>query len=138
MICYDYETTTQNHSNVYAYAHVYRNSCISADSTGSAETICSPRIKKGTTSSNSINISWRQQDNISGYQIYRATAYDGKYKRIKNVAAGNQAFCNMKLKSGREYFYKVRAYVSTDSGTLNGKFSKKFLLIPKAVPAQPM
>ncbi|MCI8488924.1 MAG: SH3 domain-containing protein [Lachnospiraceae bacterium] len=82
-------------------------------------------LKKGTTSNNSINISWRQQDNVSGYQIYRSTAYDGKYKHIKDIAVGNQAFCNMKLNSGREYFYKVRAYASTGSGIVKGKFSKR-------------
>lgn len=77
-------------------------------------------IKCGVTTQSSINISWASQSKVSGYQVYRATSYDGPYKKIKTVAAGNHAFCNMKLKGGREYYYRVRAY----RGSSVGKFSK--------------
>lgn len=81
-------------------------------------------LKCGVTTANSINISWTPQSGVSGYQVYRATAYDGKYKKIKNIAAGNYAFCNMKLKSGKEYYYKVRAYVYQGNRIVTGKYSK--------------
>lgn len=77
-------------------------------------------IKCGTTTSNSINISWTPQSGISGYQIFRSSSYDGPYKKIMNIAVGNQAFCNLNLQSGREYYYRVRAY----RGSSTGKFSK--------------
>lgn len=77
-------------------------------------------IKCGTTTSNSINISWKPQSGISGYQIFRSSSYDGPYKKIMNISAGNQAFCNLNLQSGREYYYRVRAY----RGSTVGRFSK--------------
>lgn len=77
-------------------------------------------VKCGVTTNSSINISWVPQSGVSGYQVYRASSYDGPYKKIKTVAAGNHAFCNMKLQGGREYYYRVRAY----RGSSVGKFSK--------------
>ncbi len=77
-------------------------------------------LKCGVTTQKSINISWASQNGVSGYQVYRASSYDGPYKKIKTVAAGNHAFCNMKLQGGREYYYRVRAY----RGSSVGKFSK--------------
>lgn len=77
-------------------------------------------MKCGVTTKSSINISWASQSKVSGYQVYRASSYDGPYKKIKTIAAGNHAFCNMKLQGGREYYYRVRAY----RGSSVGKFSK--------------
>ncbi len=77
-------------------------------------------IKCGTTTSNSINIAWTPQNGVTGYQIFRSTSYDGPFKKITNIATGNQAFCNLNLQSGREYYYRVRAY----RGSSVGKFSK--------------
>lgn len=77
-------------------------------------------MKCGVTTKSSINISWSPQSGVSGYQVYRASSYDGPYKKIKTIAAGNHAFCNMKLQGGKEYFYRVRAY----RGSSVGKFSK--------------
>lgn len=77
-------------------------------------------MKCGTTTTNSINISWAPQNGISGYQVFRSSSYDGPYKKIMNITAGNQAFCNLNLQGGREYYYRVRAY----RGSSIGKFSK--------------
>lgn len=81
-------------------------------------------LKCGVTTNGSINISWSTQSGVSGYQVYRATSYDGPYYRLITLSAGNRAFCNLKLQSGREYYYKVRAYVKQGNRTINGKFSK--------------
>lgn len=81
-------------------------------------------LKCGATTNGSINISWSTQSGVSGYQVYRATSYDGPYQRLITLSAGNRAFCNLKLQSGREYYYKVRAYVKQGSSTVTGKFSK--------------
>lgn len=77
-------------------------------------------LKCGITTTSSINISWKPQNNVSGYQVFRSTSYDGPYRNIKNISAGNHAFCNINLQGGREYYYRVRAY----RGSSTGKFSK--------------
>lgn len=82
-------------------------------------------LKTGATTQNSINISWQAQAGVTGYQVYRSTAYDGKYKRIININSAEGAFCNKNLTVGKEYYYKVRAYSNTGSGITYGTFSKK-------------
>lgn len=82
------------------------------------------KLKQGVATQNSINISWQGQSGISGYQVYRATAYDGKYKRLINIHPNMHAFCNKNLQSGQEYYYKVRAFFGSGSNISYGKFSK--------------
>lgn len=81
-------------------------------------------MKCGATTQNSINISWQAQAGVSGYQVYRSEIFDGKYKKVLNVNPGMTAFCNRKLASGQEYFYKVRAYTNAGGNVSYGKFSK--------------
>lgn len=87
-------------------------------------------LKCGITTASSINISWTPQNNVSGYQVFRSTSYDGSYKKIKNISAGNHAFCNMNLQGGREYYYRVRAY----RGSATGKLSKILTARTKCAP----
>lgn len=81
-------------------------------------------LKCGTTTANSINISWSPQNDASGYQVFRSLSYDGPFEKIKDITAGNHAFCNLKLSSGREYYYRVRAYRGRGSRAVTGNFSK--------------
>ncbi len=81
------------------------------------------KLKTGATTPNSINLSWKSQKGISGYQVYRAFAYDGKYKRLMTVNPEMHAFCNRNLKSGTEYYYKVRAFTKSGNKIRYGKFS---------------
>lgn len=81
-------------------------------------------LKSGVTTKSSINLSWTGQFNVSGYQIYRSPAYDGKYKKLKDISPEMNAFCNRKLSAGREYYYKVRAYTVSGNNIVYGKFSK--------------
>lgn len=93
------------------------------------------QVKAGVTTKNSINLSWQKQKNISGYQIYRSNAYDGKYQRVMNIDPTVNAFCNRNLQSGTEYYYKVRAYSSFGTKIRYGKFSK-ILTAHTQTPAQ--
>ncbi len=77
-------------------------------------------VKCGATTNNSINISWAPKNNVSGYQVFRSSCYDGPFRKIRDIAPENHAFCNIRLQSGREYYYRVRAY----SGKKTGVFSK--------------
>lgn len=81
------------------------------------------KLKCKLATQNSINLSWQEQTGISGYQLYRATCYDGKYKKVMNINPQMHVFCNKNLKSGREYYYKVRAYTGSGKSIRYGKFS---------------
>lgn len=82
-------------------------------------------MKCGVITPTSVNISWSGQEGVSGYQIYRSMAYDGKYKKILEVNPQMNAFCNKNLPGGQEYYYKVRAYTKSGGEVVYGKFSKK-------------
>ena len=80
-----------------------------------------PAKVKGVTakakSSSSIKITWKKAKNAKKYQVYRATSKDGKFKKVKTTK--KRSFTNKGLKSGKTYYYKVRAI----RGKKKGKFS---------------
>lgn len=78
-------------------------------------------LKTGTCTTKSINLIWSPVSGAQGYQVYRSNARNGKYRLLKNVSS--TAFMNTTVTAGTEYFYKVRAYSLTKSGTSYGKFS---------------
>lgn len=81
-------------------------------------------LKAGVCTTNSVNIHWRSVEGASGYEIYRSAARNGKYMQIGTASAGSQAFMNTSVSAGREYYYKVRAFVSSGNGRSYGRFSK--------------
>lgn len=80
-------------------------------------------LKAGICSLNGINMRWEKVEGASGYEVWRCLARNGKWWKVKDIAPNNQAFLNRGLKSGKEYFYKVRAFKRTSSGKKYGKFS---------------
>ncbi|MCU7378897.1 fibronectin type III domain-containing protein [Clostridiales Family XIII bacterium ASD5510] len=82
-------------------------------------------LKVVASSYNSVKISWKKVKGAKGYQIYRATSKNGRYKKIKTTKA--RTYKNHKLKTGTRYYYKVRAY----RGPKKGKFSTKKSAVPK-------
>lgn len=84
-----------------------------------------------------ITIKWKQVKSAKGYQIYRAASKKGKYKKIKTIRKGTTLqYVNKKLKVGKKYYYKIRAYKKVGKKTRQGKFSSikaKKVLSKKAV-----
>ncbi len=76
------------------------------------------------------HITWTKVSRAEGYQIYRSTSENGKYTRIKNITKkGKAAYTDKTAKSGKTYYYKVRAYVTAADGkSVFGDYSA-----PKAV-----
>lgn len=61
--------------------------------------------------------SWSKVSEATGYQVYRATSKSGSYTNVKTVTSGSSiSYADTKLKKGKTYYYKVRAY-----RTVNGK-----------------
>lgn len=74
-------------------------------------------VKVTAASATSLKITWKKAKKAKKYQIYRATKKKGKYKKIKTTK--KTSFVNKNLKTGKKYFYKVRAV----NGKKKGKFS---------------
>lgn len=80
-----------------------------------------------------VRITWKKVKSADGYQVYRATKKNGKYKLVK-VVKGNKkvSYTNTKLKKNKKYYYKVRAYRTVKGKKVYGAFSsKKSILIKK-------
>lgn len=61
--------------------------------------------------------------NVSGYEIYRATSKNGKYKKVGTVSYyGYNEFEDYSVNYGT-YYYKVRAYVKVSGKAVYGPFS---------------
>lgn len=74
-----------------------------------------PALKKTRVSLKSkkrkVTIRWKKVDGASGYQIYRSQKKSRGYKRIKTITKGRTVkYTTKKMKKGKRYYYKVRAY----------------------------
>ena len=59
----------------------------------------------------SAKVSWSKVSGVNGYKIYRAVKKNGTYKIVKTVKGASSAkWTNKKLKTGKKYYYKVKAY----------------------------
>ena len=81
--------------------------------------------------SGKLKISWKKTSNTSGYQIYRSTRKSSGYKKIKTVSGKTTSYTNSRLKNGKKYYYKIRAYKKSGKKTTYGKFSSIKYQSPK-------
>ena len=63
-------------------------------------------------------LSWKKVSGADGYMVYRGAKKKGKYKKIATVAKNVKQlatikYTNKKLKAGKKYYYKVKAYRTT-------------------------
>lgn len=58
-------------------------------------------------------ISWKKVAGATSYRVYRATSKNGSYKKIADVSAKKLSVKATKLKSGKKYYFKVRAYAKS-------------------------
>ena len=56
-------------------------------------------------------LKWGKVNGANGYVIYAATSKNGQYKAVKTIWRGSTlTYTQNKLKKGKTYYYKVRAY----------------------------
>lgn len=70
-----------------------------------------------------IKISWSSCHLATGYNVYRSTSANGKFKRIATVI-DSRLYVDTNVKSGQKYYYKIRPYWRADSKTYHGKISE--------------
>ena len=74
-----------------------------------------------TVGTTGVTLKWNAVKGADGYQVYYSTSKDGEYKKLTSTT--KTSLTKSGLKSGKTYYFKVRAYKKTDSGTLYGSFS---------------
>lgn len=68
-------------------------------------------VLKTTAGKKSVTLKWNRIAGASGYKIYRSVKKGSGYKCIKTMKKGTTvSYKNTKLKKGKKYYYKVRAY----------------------------
>ena len=73
---------------------------------------------------NRIYIQWTRVKGANGYKLYRATKRGGRYSLLHTAkGAGNLRYTSINKKTGKKYYYKVRAYKTVKGRTVNGRLS---------------
>ena len=80
-------------------------------------------LKASSRSSSQIKLSWKKVRGASGYRIYRYSSAKKKYVRTAVLNSSKTAYTDKKLKSGKKYKYKIKAYKKTGNTTLLGSSS---------------
>ncbi len=76
------------------------------------------------SASKTAKITWEKVSGASGYEIYSATSKNGKYKKVTTIKKGGTvSYKNTKLKKGKTYYYKVRAYRTVNGKKVYGAYS---------------
>ncbi|MEE1320068.1 MAG: fibronectin type III domain-containing protein [Acutalibacteraceae bacterium] len=69
-------------------------------------------------------LSWSNVKNETGYQVYYSDKASGAYIKLKDYKANITVATISKLKSSKTYYFKVRAFKTTESGNnIYGAFS---------------
>lgn len=79
------------------------------------------KLRKTKVNSRSVRLKWRKSKGATGYQVYRATSRKGHFRKIATTRKNR--LTNKKLKPGKTYFYKVRAFRSVKKKKIVGRFS---------------
>jgi len=68
-----------------------------------------------------VKITWSAAAGATGYRVYRATSQAGVYSLIKTTTA--TSYVDSGLSTGRNYYYKVVAYIKSGSKYVCGVYS---------------
>ncbi|MCX4319436.1 glucosaminidase domain-containing protein [Lachnospiraceae bacterium 38-14] len=80
-----------------------------------------------STLEDAVKIKWKKVTGATKYKIYRATSSKGSYKHIATVKSNGkdtQSYTDKKVTGGKNYYYKVQAYSSSDGIIAAGKGDK--------------
>ncbi len=80
-------------------------------------TSAKPSLKLSSTSKGKVTATWKDISGETGYQVYYSTNsyFDGQ-KKIGNFNANTTKISKTGLKSGKRYYFRVRAYKKIDTG----------------------
>ncbi len=141
------DTTTYSKNYAYGTKHSFKIRAFRTESDGSmkygkyspvvkAEVVLAKvtGISPEYQSKSKVSLSWKKVSGAKGYQIYRSSTKNGKYKKIKTVkGAGTQNCSNIKHADGAVYYYKIRAYTTGTGGQrVYGSYSAVKPAFPKA------
>ena len=127
------------------YYYKVRGYCVTGDTriySGFSETVSAipaipaPKLTVVPVSSTKNRLTWSVLTDVSGYQVYRSTAKSGSYSKIFTADDWPTAiYTNTGLKSGKTYYYKIRAFIKSGGTACYGKWSATQSAAPSASAA---
>ena len=67
----------------------------------------------GTATQYNVNLSWNPSSDVTGYNVYRSTAANGKYSKINSAVNPNTAYVDSAVVSGQTYYYAATSVNSS-------------------------
>ena len=69
-------------------------------------------------------LTWKRQNNVSGYVVYRANTSKGIYKKVKEIKKNKTIqYSTGVLKKGKTYYFKIRSYKNVNGKQVYGAYS---------------
>lgn len=83
------------------------------------------KVKKAASpAKKKMKVTWKKAADVSGYEVTYSLQKSMKKVKTKTVSAGKKAVVIKKLKSGKKYFVKVRAFKTVNGTKYYGGYSK--------------
>ncbi len=114
---------------VKAYNGSYKSTC---NGTGVEYThLAAPKLTSLSISSTGLTLKWKESNSSTvKYYIYRKTTADGSWSKIGTSTS--KSYTDKTVKSGKTYYYTVKAICSTNASAYNGTgLNKLFLAVPE-------
>ncbi len=98
---------------------------------GAATAVVSPVISAVSSNHKSVALSWTPVPGATGYQLYRATKPNGKFKLLKAFKSGGiLSYINKSLKTNTTYYYKIRSLRKQGRKTDYSPYSQVIAVAP--------
>lgn len=88
-----------------------------------AVNVKAPVIKSAKSSSKKVKLTFGKVKGVSGYEVYMSKSKKGKYTKKAKVAAGKTNVTIKKLKKGKTYYFKMKAYSMVNGRKVYSKYS---------------
>jgi len=122
-----YKDINLSSAKVYTYRiQAYKGSIKGAYSSNYSNITLPKKAKSVKISSKNkkvIKIAVSKADSPTYYKLYRKDGANGKYKCIKNLTLKSLVYDDSKLRSGKYYYYKVRAYKKSGNNEAYGSYT---------------
>lgn len=85
------------------------------------------QVSAATTSNDLLKLTWKKTFGASGYEVYRSSAKNGPYEKMKTT--DKTQYIDPTAKKGKTYYYKVRAYFKSEiisHGPYSSAIKKQF------------
>ena len=124
------DTTAKSGTKYYYCAKPYRGSVAGSFKSSSVLLYLATPTVKAANNAKGVEVSWNKIGGAKGYYVYRKTGTGG-WTKIANIESGSTvSYTDTTAKSGTKYYYAVKAY----NGSVTGSFKSSSVLLYLATP----